>query len=243
MLRCTTVKVFVLEGHNDIIVMDTILREYFSFEKFPQAHDREFKRSINILRQKLLNQREYHWIKTNFGFIVYGDNGKQTLINKVLPRLVSDIIGKIAEPVKLFVILDEDGTPLQKTTEDIRQKLQKRRIPYAQVSLLSQNEVVIKSSIDSRYQIAIRVHLIPESLEKQLVKCITSKINLLPKKKSDLLNMDPHEALKDIAGMLGTSRDDLIRDVVMHYKFCEYEWFLTLITEIQRFLNSQSTSI
>ncbi|WP_456396057.1 hypothetical protein [Thermococcus sp.] len=231
-------KVFVLEGHNDIIVMDTILRKYFSIEKFPRAHDREFRRSINILRQKLLNQKEYHWIKTNFGFIVYGDNGKQTLISKVLPRLVSDIIGKIAEPVELFVILDEDGIPLQRTTEDIYQKLQKRRILYAQISFLSQNEVIIKSSLDSRYQIIIRVHLIPESLEKQLVKCITSKINLPPKKRADLLNMGPHEALNDIAGMLGTSRDTLIRNVVIHYRFCEYEWFHTLLAEIQHFLTS-----
>ncbi len=230
-------KVFVLEGHNDIIFMETILREYFSLEEFPKTHDREFQRSINILRRRLLNQKEYHWIKTNFGFMVYGDNGRRTIINKVLPRLVSDIIGKIADPVELFVVLDEDEKPLQKTIKVIYQKLQEKQIPYTDVSLLPEDKIVVKSSIDSRYQMVIKIYLIPESLEKQLVKCALSEIKLPSRKKTDLLSMDPHDALREIADILDMPRDDIIRDIVVRHGFCEYEWFLEFITEINQFLD------
>ena len=234
-------KVFVLEGHNDMIFMETILREYFSFEEFPKTHDREFQRSINVLRRRLLNQKEYRSIKTSFGFIVYGDNGKQTIINKVLPRLVSDIIGKIPDPVELFVVLDKDGTPLKKTVNTIYKNLKEKRISHTDVSILSKDRIVVKSSIDSRYQVIIRVYLIPESLEKQLVKCALSEIKLSSKKKRDLLSMDPHDALREISGMLNMAQDDIIGGIVVRRRFCRYEWFLEFIAEIKQFLDANGS--
>ena len=231
--------VFILEGIIDVVFVKSLLEHHFSVGTVPTAHDKKFQRGINILRRKLLNPKEYHYIKTNFGIIVYGDNGKQTIIYKVLPRIVQDMMGKIPEELKFLVILDEDGVPLNKTIEKIQKEIISRAIPNTKIQPLgdSPNELSIVSTVDESYKLRIHVYLIPYSLERQIVSKGVDFIRIPSRNRGELLNDDPHNALEKIAETMKVSKDELIQRSVTEKWFEAEPWYNNLLAVIERFLD------
>jgi len=229
--------VFVLEGFNDLIFIKTLLEYHFNKSRFPTPHDIKFKKGINRLIKMLRDPREYNYIKTSFGVIVYGDNGKQNVISKVLPRLILDLLGKIPDELRFLTILDEDDVPLSQTLRKIHKELVDRCIPDAEIQDRTSNEILIVSLANDRYKIQIRVNLIPKSLEKQIVIQSLRFINLnLPNKEyKKLLEDDPHDALENIANMKSITKDELIKKSVKDKWFEDNSWYISILREIEDF--------
>ncbi|EHR79673.1 hypothetical protein OCC_08999 [Thermococcus litoralis DSM 5473] len=226
--------IFVLEGFNDLVFVKALLEFHFDKERVPTAHDTHFQRGIASLMKMLRNPREYRYIKTSFGVIVYGDNGKQNVISKVLPRLVRDLLGKIPEEIRLLTILDEDGVPLSQTLRKICKEITNRRIPDARIQNSTSNEILIVSTANDNYKIRIRVYLIPQSLEKQIVSQ-SVHFTEVHQKYGTLLEDDPHDALENIAGIIGITKDELIGKSVKEEWFREELWYTNLLKEIEDF--------
>lgn len=230
--------VLILEGIIDVVFVRSLLEHHFSVDTVPTAHDKKFQRGINILRRMLLNPKEYHYIKTNFGIIVYGDNGKQTIIYKVLPRIVQDMMGKIPEELKFLVILDEDGVPLNETIEKIQKEITSRALPNTKIlpSRDLPNEFSIVSTVDESYKLRIHVHLIPHSLERQIVSKGINFIRISSRSRDKLLDDDPHSALEKIAKEMKVSKDKLIKISITEKWFEAEPWYNDLLDVIREFL-------
>lgn len=157
-------KVFVLEGSNDVIFIKSILNHYFNEAVVPTAYDKNLKKGIKELMRKLRDNSEYHYLKANFGFIVYGDNGKQNIISKVLPRLCYDLLGKSPpEQAELLAILDEGGNPLKNTLTKIKKEITNRRVPDSEMPDVSNDCFKIQLQSDKSYWILVKVYLIPKT--------------------------------------------------------------------------------
>jgi len=115
--------------------------------------------------------------------------------------------------------------------ENIRLK----NIPHTRI--LCDEHVRAFSERDSRYSIEINLYLIPQSLEKNLVRTALQSLKISESKKRELTEKDPHRALREIADMLGISLDTLIRKSVDENWFSDSTWFNELLTCLRDFLN------
>lgn len=245
---------FVLEGPIDAIFVKTILCWHFG-RTFNKQNIRNVivddfnkriprKRGVNILKEYLTTNYYYFYIKeTLYGLIIYGDNGRKTIIELVLPTLVFDIIQNTPEPneLRLFTILDEDGRQLNSTIDEIFSKLDNQLARKGwndkyNIGLIQMDKTIKVTAIrDTRYSIVIKVFQIPSSLEIQLVHRGVQKLRISRKQKQKLLKIDPHEALRQIADLVGINRDKLIEKSVLDQWFIGEEWYKNLLNEISTF--------
>ena len=124
--------VFILEGINDVIFFETLLKLHFKKSNIPKAHGIQFRKGIDKVRRILLG-RNYNYIKTNVDLMIYGDNGRPNIINKALPRLVEDTIGRIPDVLKFFTVLDADRFSDEETLDLIENKLKEKNIPFSEI--------------------------------------------------------------------------------------------------------------
>jgi len=227
-------KLIILEGHNDLIFISTIIHQILERKNFPKYDHRNGRGFQEILRN-ILHPGKYSYLKENFGFLVYGDNGKNTVISKILPRCAYDIMGKIPERIQMLTILDEDGVSFSHTINQICENIRLKNIPHTRI--LCDEHVRAFSERDSRYSIEINLYLIPQSLEKNLVRTALQSLKISESKKRELTEKDPHRALREIADMLGISLDTLIRKSVDENWFSDSTWFNELLTCLRDFLN------
>ena len=185
------------------------------------------------MMESILNKKRYRYLKENFGFIVYGNNGKATVISKILPRFAYDVIRKVPEKLALFIILDEDGTPLSQTLTQICKSIKAKKIPH--VNVVCRDTIYLFSEVDNRYSIELKIFLIPISLEKNLVNTAIEHVKITQKQKEKVLREDPHEALQQLSQLFEISKNDLIRKSVEKDWFNKSPWFIKLISELKDF--------
>ena len=224
-------EMIILEGHNDLIFIETISDKIFNISKFLRYSDK--KGYVNMMGS-ILNENKYQYLKENFGFIIYGDNGKTTVVSKIIPRFTYDVIRKIPEKLTVFTILDEDGTPLDYTIKQICKNIKYRNIPHVNISC--ERVIYISSDIDDSYAIEFNLYLIPQSLEKNLVAASLEHIKIKQIQKEKLMHEDPHKALNQLAMILGISKDDLIRKSIREGWFNDSPWFTELIDNLEKIL-------
>ncbi|GEM_PF-2207622 len=235
--------VFILEGKNDAIFLMQLLNKHFKFEDSPVFIDKgNYRKGINNLRCILLNKSKYNFYKTNYGFIIYGDNGKQNVVQKVLPRLVQDTFGKISEELKFLIILDQNGESKKDIMTKIRNNVIKKlvNIPYANLEESEDNILYIYSEKDPQYRIIVQLlFLVPMSLEAQLRKKCLEKLKKEVSRcqKDKLLQKEPHEALDELAQLMGINMDELIRKSVIEGWFNNETWYITLLEKISQICN------
>ena len=222
--------VIILEGHNDLIFIETLFNKIFKMHRFVK-YDHKKGRGYREMMESILNENRYHYLKENFGFIIYGDNGKTTVISKIIPRFTYDVIRKIPEKLTVLVILDENGTPLHYTIKQICKNIKSKNIPHANISC--GRTIYVSSDIDSSYAIELKVYFISQSLEKNLVAASLEHIKIKQIQKEKLMHEDPHKALNQIAMMLGVSKDDLIRKSIIGGWFNDSSWFTELTDNLK----------
>jgi len=229
--------VFILEGINDVIFFETLLKFHFKKSNIPKAHGIQFRKGIDKVRRILLG-RNYNYIKTNVGLMIYGDNGRPNIINKALPRLVEDTIGRIPDVLKFFTVLDADRFSDEETLDLIENKLKEKNIPFSEIKKYKKNELIIQSTQDPRYMIKLHLFQIPECLEKQLViEGIKRCGSLKNKEKTRLLNNDPHDSLQEIAKKMRIPKNELIKISITNEWFNKTSWYLSLLSRISSFFS------
>ncbi len=181
--------------------------------------------------QRILLSSGYNYIKNKYGIIIYGDNGKSDVINKVLPRLVRDCFTKIKN-LKILTILDQNGENEEKLVERVfntlNDGLQARGVTNYNFQVNKATSIV-SSTFDRGYDIVVELFIIPKSLEKQLIeKCLqvyNSKLSSSSKKKIQQ-NMD---SLKQLANILGKDEEEIIDESIKFKWFDDEKWFINLM--------------
>lgn len=246
--------VYIVEGKYDVYFLVSILKRHFdiSVEDLldyklvlaDKSSNKEFNRKINAVINYLTTDSYYHFIKATFGFIVYGDNGRETVIELVLPSIIFEVIEAIPVPeeVTIVTILDSDGVTLQKTIEMIRRRLEneiKRNHWDYQISKLEEG-IKISSVEDYRYSILVQIIQIPESLEKQLINKSLDKLGLSEKQKNNIPGRDVHDALKYVSTIAGISVEDLVKKSVFEKWFDGEIWYNGLVQKIRERMSALS---
>lgn len=234
--------VLVLEGLNDVAFFKAFLNKHFSKNIFPSFVDKTnkkgFKKAINELRKLLLNNNYYKYVKANFGLIAYGNNGKINIIRKVLPRLVQDILGKVRDELKFFVVLDENGDTISNTVMNVEKEIKKKSIPFSEIRRISNDKLCVVSTKDAEYRIIIQLFLIPKSLEIQVRdKCLEKIGNQLSKtRRQQLVMKPPHKALEQLADIMNLgNKESLIKHSVNKNWFDDEEWYRELLNKFSSF--------
>ena len=222
--------VIILEGRNDLIFIETLFNKIFKIHRFVKYGHKK-SRGYREMMDCILNENKYNYLKENFGFVIYGDNGKTTVISKIIPRFTYDVIRKIPEKLTVLVILDENGTSSHYTIEQICKNIKSKNIPYANISC--GRTIYVSSDIDSSYAIELKVYFISQSLEKNLVAASLEHIKIKQILKEKLMYEDPHKALNQIAMILGISKDDLICKSIIEGWFNDTPWFTKLIDNLK----------
>jgi|Deesub1362B_J571_1020462.scaffolds.fasta_scaffold03992_4 hypothetical protein len=234
-------KIFVLEGPNDVVFIESILNHHFKKTNIPKASNNKInlRKSIKTLMSKLRDSKEYNYLKNEFGIIIYGDNGKDNVISKVIPRLCYDLIGKNPpKQIEFLVVLDEDGEPLSNIMVRIKEEIINRNMPDSEVLDINSSNIKVQFNSDDSYWIYIRVCLIPHSLEYQIIhKAIETKISLSKRQQRKLLNSKEDEALREIANLLDVSKEELFRLSVFDGWFLGSEWYDGIIQKIGNFIS------
>ena len=69
--------------------------------------------------QMLLERGCFNFIKDQYALIIFGDNGRRTIIEKILGRVVVDTLGKVGDDINTIVILDDESFSMM-TAWDMR---------------------------------------------------------------------------------------------------------------------------
>ena len=132
--------------------------------------------------QNLLDGGCFNHIKTKYDLIIFGDGGRPTITDKVLPKVVVATLGKVGEDIYIPFILDDDGVGYAGLKKVISDKL--RSIPKDKSKFTSNQFPTFEEHSDSftlsplkgRGVIEVRLLTVPESLEIQVArKCIEVK--------------------------------------------------------------------
>jgi len=74
--------------------------------------------------QEMLGTSCYNYIQTQYSLMIYGDNGKPGIYEKVLQRIAIDTLGKVKENIHIIMILDDDGLNYETLNNTISNKLE-----------------------------------------------------------------------------------------------------------------------
>lgn len=242
---------FVSEGLNDAIFVSAILEHYFDVKIeenknmiVDKPHLLTVKRGVNVLKNYLTTKHYFLNIKKTFcGLMVYGNNGKKTVINHVIPTLVFDIIERLPQPeiLKLFVLLDSKikCNEIQRIQHILKEKLRNNLSWQSRyvITCSGKNEIKIEPTSDPRYSIIVKVYLIPLSLEDQLVK----KAKTIYKNRVKFCESNVHRMLEKIAEEIDLPKTEFIKKSVYEKWFINEYWYTRLLEEIKRFCEFKDT--
>jgi hypothetical protein len=243
--------IYIGEGKNDAIFISSVLEKHFDIKKedlenyqfivideYKKLQNRRHvKISMNNGINKVVSYLKYQFcfIRDTYNLLVYGDNGRETIIKWILPKML-EILGDTPpeEKIKILCILDEDGTNLNITIQEIINKLKNRANSRSDEFIINNNEdyVTLQTKDDYRYSIEIHVFQIPDSLEVRIVRKGIDVFNIRGKQRIDLLNNDPHDSLNEIAKMSNISKEQLIERSVFEEWFRNDSWYQNLINKI-----------
>ena len=190
-------------------------------------------RSENI-KELQLKFADDHFMKNN-PLIIYGDNGRPTIYNKVLPRAARSWLFKEGYVKRLLMIIDDDGTDrgvLFQTVKNILEAYCKDPYKFSKIPNFESNDVIKISSDDIPFPLEIHFLTVPESLEKQMIKKYCD-INGLSS--DTYLRYDTDKAINMIMNDDESSDiEDFVRKSVPWFK--DDEWFDEIIQKIESLL-------
>lgn len=208
------------EGKYDQIFLPEILK---------QLHYTYCPLKNNDTKSLLLTDRNYYH---DYDFILFSDNGRSDIYTKIMRRFcVSFFKKETVHPVRIILFLDDDYSSHEELTNTLLNHIRgfSYLIPKMDVEL-KKNENFISLSIpsDSIPRISIQVFYIPHSLERQIVlggiPCL-HKTN----KASGILDIDPHQGLRELSFSLSCSVEDAIRKSVHEEWLIENSWYQNMI--------------
>jgi hypothetical protein len=238
--------IYIGEGENDAIFISSVLEKHFDIKKenlencqFIVIDDNKKiikkKMGINVIHDYLTKEYGFNFIKSTYNLLIYGDNGRPTVIDKILPKML-DIIGNTPEPtnIKILCILDEGGINLNITIQEIINKLKDRANNRSDEFIIINNKdnITLQTKDDCRYSIDIHVFQIPDSLEVKIVRKGVDVFNVRGKQRKRLLNNDPHDSLNEIAKNNNLTKEQLIEKSVFEDWFINDSWYQDLINKI-----------
>ena len=147
--------------------------------------------------QNLFDGGCFNFIKTKYALIIFGDNGRRTITEKVLGRVVVDTLGKVRDDIHITTILDDDGVGyggLKKGISDGLKSILKDRSKFTnQFPTLEEcSDSFILNHPRGGGIIGVKLLTVPESLETQVAKkCIEVKCH----NNTKILERGPHHAL------------------------------------------------
>ncbi|RZN37164.1 MAG: hypothetical protein EF813_05940 [Methanosarcinales archaeon] len=141
-------------------------------------------------------------IKRQYALIIFGDNGRRTIIKKVFGRVVIDTLGKVGDDIHTTVIFDDDGEGYGKLKKNISDKLKSILKDTSKFTnnlfptLEENNGSLILNHPKGGGVFEVRLLTVPGSLEEQVVrKCIEVKCP----NNSKILENGSHHALDSLA--------------------------------------------
>ncbi|MFO8110832.1 MAG: hypothetical protein R6U17_10000 [Thermoplasmata archaeon] len=187
---------------------------------------------VKELQRKIADD---HFMK-NTPLIIYGDNGRPIIYNKVLPRVARSWLFRDGYAKRLLLIIDDDGTDrdtLFKTVNHTLEEYCKNPRKFSELPDYESNNVIKISSDDISFPLEIHFLTVPESLEKQMIKkyCDIQEQNydtyLKYDTKTAIEKIMDKENIPDIEGF--------VRRSVLWFK--EDEWFRETIQTIENLLS------
>jgi len=186
----------ICEGKNDAWFFDEIMKEHLN-DRVYTTTDRE----VNKL-QRLLGGGCFDFIKTQYALIIFGDNGRRTITEKVLGRVVVDTLGRVGDDIYTTVIFDDDGVGYEKLKKNISDKLKSISKDTSKFTnnlfptLEEDDDSLILNHPNGRGVFEVQLLTVPESLEEQVArKCIEVKCP----NNSKILKKGSHYALDSLA--------------------------------------------
>lgn len=187
----------VSEGKNDAYFLESFIKKELS--------DKTLSITDDINKASELFYSPDFFLKHNY--IIYGDNGRPTVYDKVIPRIVFNGFGVIRHIFKFYLILDKDynNEPEKiqkiKILECIKIQLIKKQFKRIEPIEINNECLSVVSQRNSGYRMDIEVIFIPKSLERQVHLKFLEKF---PKKAKDWKiasseSKDPHDILRDLA--------------------------------------------
>lgn len=169
--------------------------------------------------QELLGSSCFNYINTQYSLLIYGDNGKPIIIEKVLQRVVVDTLGKVKDDINIVLILDDDGinyNDLYKTIFDklqsiVRDKSKFNPLPYFEEN----NNLLILKHPKGRGCITIKLTTVPTSLEDQIANKI---VEVKCPHNSKILQNGAEKALKYLGKEYYESYEEMIRQSSTWFK-------------------------
>lgn len=200
--------VILCEGKTDTWFFDEIFKSHID-EQIYAIPDKGMKQL-----QKLYAGNCFEHIMSKFALIIFGDSGRPTIYDKVLPRVAIDMLGRFSNDIYISIILDDDGTEyenLEKIVLDSVKLVSKNPLKSTHSPIFEENDglFVLKSS-KSRGTLNVNLLTVPISLEEQIVdKFIRIKYHYDHK----ILENSPHYAIDFIANKYyGGNKEKLVRD-------------------------------
>ncbi len=213
------------EGKKDRYFFDEMAKTYELDPYSTRSTD------INELQRKIADD---HFMKNN-QLIIYGDNGRPTISNKVLPRASRSWLFRDGYAKRLLMIIDDDGTDrgvLFQTVKNILEEYCTDPHKFSKLPNFESNDVIKISSDDITFPLEIHFLTVPESLEKQMIKkyCDIKELSY-----DTYLKHDTDKAINIIMDKENISDiEDLVRKSV-HW-FEDDEWFKEIIKKIEHLL-------
>ena len=135
---------------------------------------------------------------SKFSLIIYGDGGKSEML-KILRRLIIEILGTNNY---IIMIRDEDDAPSEELNRTFLEEMEsitrdRSKFTTHMPNLEHNNDnLYVLNHPRSKGILKVGLSIVPRSLEKQVVK---KTVELKCPSENEILEMDPHEALKCLA--------------------------------------------
>ena len=188
---------------------DEIMKEHINGNRIHVIPDNKIDKLQRALGSNCLN-----YMINQYALMIYGDNGKPTIIDKVLQRVIVDTLGKYRDNIHITIILDDDGVSYTDLKNNVLNKLQSISKDKSKFNPLSDfeedNGSFIMKHPRSRGTLIIKLSTIPLSLEYQVAE---KMVGVTCPHNSGILNNGARDALKYLVKEYYDGNEEkLIRD-------------------------------
>jgi hypothetical protein len=221
-------KIYFGEGPNDCRFLKTIFEVKFDKTACPIHKD------ISKIKTVSSSQR----YSKKFDCIIFSDGGKD-LIPKFIPAFIRETLGKEKGSKSCLILKDDDGKGdanflTQTYTEEIISILKSRNPTFNYIfnTEPENNLIVFLSPNDERNKIIFKFFFISNSLERNLVDLATKKFNFSGTRKKNILNLDPHVAIKEIGKIQNITPEELLKQAITEHWFTTEKWYNQLLLQL-----------
>lgn len=221
-------KIYFGEGPNDCRFLKTIFEVKFDKTAYP------IHKNISKIKSVSSTQR----YSDKFDCIIFSDGGKD-LIPKFIPAFIRETLGKEKGSKSCLILKDDDGkgdanSLTQTYTEEIISILKSRNpaFNYNFHTEPENNLIAFLSPNDERNKIIFKFFFISNSLEKNLVDLAIKFFNITGSGKENILNLDPHKAIKEISKIRKITPEELLKQAITEHWFTTESWYNQLLLQL-----------